>query len=105
MPYDCEVIRSIPLCPRSSRDILVWHWDKSGLFTVKSAYHVVEAMRMEKLQVPRPSDAGAGFPWARFWKLAVAPKIKMFLWQALKEFLPCDYNLWRRKMIDNGLCV
>lgn len=48
MPIDVEVILRIPIpnVPRS--DQLVWHYDKRGLYTVKSSYHV--ALRLNYLE-------------------------------------------------------
>lgn len=37
---DQEEIRRVPLSPEVSPDILVWHYEKSGTFSVRSAYHM-----------------------------------------------------------------
>ncbi|CAL2232313.1 unnamed protein product [Prunus armeniaca] len=42
-----ELIRSIPLSLRRVKDNLIWHLDKKGQFTVKSAYHVARRRTMQ----------------------------------------------------------
>lgn len=37
---EVEIIARIPLSLRQANDRLVWHFDKKGLFSVKSAYHM-----------------------------------------------------------------
>lgn len=40
LPYEVEIILSIPLSPQMPEDSKVWAWSKNGLFTVRSAYRV-----------------------------------------------------------------
>lgn len=37
---DQEEIKKIPLSPSEAEDVLVWHYEKSGIFSVRSAYHM-----------------------------------------------------------------
>lgn len=39
MPYEAEVIRSIPLSTHLPRDKLIWALSSNGLFSVRSAYY------------------------------------------------------------------
>lgn len=37
-PHDIEEIKKIRLSDRITEDYIAWHYEKSGIFTVKSAY-------------------------------------------------------------------
>ncbi|KAL0384911.1 UNVERIFIED_CONTAM: hypothetical protein Sradi_2885400 [Sesamum radiatum] len=39
-PEDCEMILQIPLSCVGGHDLLVWHYSRNGLFSVRSAYHL-----------------------------------------------------------------
>jgi hypothetical protein len=41
IPMDLELILSIPLTTRRQRDFWAWHYEKSGSFTVRSAYRML----------------------------------------------------------------
>jgi hypothetical protein len=40
-PMDREVIINIPLSTRRQSDFWAWHFDKNGIFTVRSAYSML----------------------------------------------------------------
>ncbi|WVZ97086.1 hypothetical protein U9M48_042647 [Paspalum notatum var. saurae] len=44
-PMDREVISNIPICTRTQEDFWAWHYEKSGIFSVRSAYHIEGLMR------------------------------------------------------------
>ena len=46
-PEDAGLILSIPLIP-GYEDFLAWHYDPRGVFSVKSAYHVLEDKREQQ---------------------------------------------------------
>jgi hypothetical protein len=39
-PHDAEEVQKIRLSERISEDHIVWHYERSGIFTVKSAYRL-----------------------------------------------------------------
>lgn len=39
-PDEVELIQKIPLSMRRPLDRMIWHFDKHGLYSVKSGYHV-----------------------------------------------------------------
>jgi hypothetical protein len=41
LPMDVEVIRGIPLCTRIQQDFWAWHFEKNGIFTIRSAYRLL----------------------------------------------------------------
>jgi hypothetical protein len=38
LPMDVDVIKGIPLCMCNQEDFWAWHFEKNGIFTVRSAY-------------------------------------------------------------------
>lgn len=40
-PEEAEIIKRTLLCGVQSQDRLVWHYTRSGFFSVRSAYHVI----------------------------------------------------------------
>ncbi|KAJ8438737.1 hypothetical protein Cgig2_013783 [Carnegiea gigantea] len=43
IPYDAELILSLPLCDQWPQDKLIWHYTANGVFSVKSTYHLINA--------------------------------------------------------------
>ena len=41
LPMDGELIRSIPLFGRRQEDFCAWHYEKSGVFSVRSTYRMI----------------------------------------------------------------
>lgn len=44
VPYDAEIICSIPLSRFASIDKIVWHFSTNGLYTVKSGYRLIKSL-------------------------------------------------------------
>ncbi|KAI8556700.1 hypothetical protein RHMOL_Rhmol05G0274300 [Rhododendron molle] len=42
--------------------------------------------------------------WNKLWSIRTAPKIRMFMWKAIKNWVACRDNLFRRKCITNPIC-
>jgi hypothetical protein len=45
-PHDVKAILSIPLSCTNQSDVIIWRGTSKGLFTVKSAYHLMKAMEL-----------------------------------------------------------
>jgi len=93
-------ILAIPV-KQGHEDSLAWHYDSRGLFSVKSAYHVlVDKREQEKERQPGESSSteqGAETKfWNSLWKVDCVPKIKQFLWRLAQNSLPLRMNIARR---------
>ena len=53
------------------KDTLLWSTTKSGKFTIKSLYNVLEL------------DLGGSFPMSGIWILWVQPKVNFFAWESV----------------------
>jgi hypothetical protein len=102
--WETNVICSIPLPPRAKNDRLFWKATKSGLFTVRSAYHIQVRHRAAAID---GENSGVGLDkkfWKFLWSLSIPPKVKNFLWRACVGILPTHSLLHRRHLRADGLC-
>ncbi|CAL1367047.1 unnamed protein product [Linum trigynum] len=101
-PVTIDKILSIPLPSSPQEDKLIWHYDKSGHYTVKSGYHLLS----NGLNLPRnslPYFLNTKF-WKFLWNIPMPPKLKFFLWRLVRGFLPVKGTLLYKKIISSGLC-
>jgi hypothetical protein len=97
LPIDARAILRIPVRPQED-DWWAWEPEKHGEYTVKSAHR--------KLTAPQPFQASASGDesWKRIWKLQVPPKVKVFCWRVLHEFIPTKDVLQRRHIEPTSFC-
>ncbi|XP_024014707.1 uncharacterized protein LOC112088547 [Eutrema salsugineum] len=98
---DAEIILSMRVNSRSEKDLLGWHYNKTGLYTVKSGYWLAAHTHKRILHPP----SGNANLKQLIWKLKIAPKIKHFLWRVVSSAIPTGENLKRRHMTRNSLCL
>ena len=105
---DVQHILSVPV-KQGYSDSLAWHNDVKGLFSVKSAYHVLEDGRERKNvrqagSTSSENSAVRGYYWNRLWKIDCMPKVKQFLWRLAHNSLPLRMNISRRGMKIDTRC-
>ncbi|KAJ9558242.1 hypothetical protein OSB04_012856 [Centaurea solstitialis] len=98
LPRDVDAIFKIPLWPRRTTDVRIWHLSKHGNYTVRSAYRLVMDNMMNKSHLRDHGD------WKSIWRLRVPPKLKTFVWQAVKGVLPTKDALHFRGVPALGNC-
>ena len=100
---EAEAICSIPVCPRTRQDKLVWMGTKHGEYTIRSAYHMgkEDGLQDEGSCLNAPLLAGI---WKGVWRVPCARVIKMFLWQACNNILPTKERLFKRHISEDPLC-
>ncbi|KAK4406431.1 hypothetical protein Sango_0649600 [Sesamum angolense] len=84
-------------------DILVWYYSSSGLFTVRSVYHLICSLEnspgLNSLFVNEHA-------WWRFvWQAKVPNKIKVFIWKTCLNALPTSRNLLQRMPRSFSVCL
>lgn len=99
---DADAILKIPVRGQGE-DVWAWEPEKHGLYSVKSAYKLLYTKRQ------REEDAGSvgaskDDTWKRIWKLDVPPKVRVFWWRVIHEFLPAKYVLHRRHVEPVANC-
>ena len=90
---DVAEIQSIPLSQSFAADQYVWHFTKSGEYTVKTGYHVLTQLLGVHSQLSQEGD------WSNIWALKALPQIKNFLWRMCRGVLPTKLQL-QSKGID-----
>ena len=106
----CETYLGIPI-KNDMEDLVAWHYDKKGLFSVKSAYHVLDdgRNREQSRQMGESSSSSGqirpeGSDWKRIWKLNCPPKMRHFFWRFTHNSLPLRQNIARRGMEIDTRC-
>ncbi|KAL0355119.1 UNVERIFIED_CONTAM: hypothetical protein Sradi_3958800 [Sesamum radiatum] len=91
-PDDMNTILQIPLGREGHQDSLCWHYTKSGLYSVRSGYHVAS----HTLHSQATSSAGLTISkdyWNCIWTATVPPKVHIFAWRLASEGLPTGCSL------------
>jgi len=102
---DVKVILALPI--NTERDnVLAWHYDNKGVFSVKSAYKVCKRkILMQQGGLSSSSNAATDDLWKRIWKVEAPNKFKLFLWWAAHNSHPLRSNLEYRGMKIDNWCV
>lgn len=95
-----EHILSMALPTHPVEDTLVWHYEKRGNFSVKSAYHLAVDLKSSM----RASSSSCGTLWNEVWNIELPAKIKVFIWRALSGLIPTALKLHQKKILDLNLC-
>jgi hypothetical protein len=104
---DAEVILALPV-HEGRNNTLAWHFDKHGIFSVKSAYKVgrADAQRTRCLAGAQGGSACVVTGvWKGLWKLRCPSKIKHFMWRLTHNSHPLRCNLIRRGMKIDTRCL
>jgi hypothetical protein len=106
---DIEVIKGIPLCTQIQADFWARHFEKSGILSVRSAYHAlitVKRTREDWLDEHSGSSNSAteGKLWAQLWKCSVPSKVRVFLWRLAQCSLPTGDVQHHRGMSTSSAC-
>lgn len=107
VPLDAAAARRIPL-GRPSLDTWAWTGEHHNLYTVKPGYmlHALdEAQQCSFVQGRENHSNHIKDPlWQRLWKCKVPPKIHVFWWCILNEYIPSRANLHRRHIDPLSTC-
>jgi hypothetical protein len=58
--HDIEEICKIRLSERMHEDVIAWHYEKSGILSVKSAYRLALEQDQQLVEHPGSSDMASG---------------------------------------------
>ncbi|KAF5481541.1 hypothetical protein F2P56_002182 [Juglans regia] len=78
-------------------DMWVWEHERSGCFSVKSAYRLFKSPSVESVGETSYGAATKKF-WNGLWKLKIPHKVKLFAWRVCKEILPMKANPLTKRM-------
>ncbi|CAL1373520.1 unnamed protein product [Linum trigynum] len=102
---EVAAIRRIPIGPQYSDDTWVWHHEKSGIFSVKTAYHSFRVAEMNRLGTGNPNHPSCSTKaWKWLWSLSLPPKIRSFIWRLSRNAVATKRNLWFRRCNPSPVC-
>jgi hypothetical protein len=102
-PEEAATITSIPLCPAFPLDRIIWKGTSTGMFSVRSAYHL--GMDIQRRLRGEPSNPVIkSLLWKNIWAVKVPNPVKLFLWKACHNLIPTKVNLFRRRVVEDKSC-
>lgn len=103
---DVERILQIPLSQQNFEDNVAWHYTKTGVFSVRSAYYCEwDDQCGSKLGQEGGQSSSMNHPvWKQVWKLKMPGKVKIFIWRCLHNAIPFRSTLANRHIPVSGEC-
>jgi len=92
---DSLQILQLPIIHPSKSDALMWMYDLSGCYTVKSGYSAIQTWKSTNNKDPSSSSVNHTL-WQKLWNLNTIPRHKTLLLRILNNSLPVRTNLLRR---------
>jgi len=84
--------------------MIAWHYEETGLFSVRSAYWL--GVRLKELEGNSASCSanpdGARPVWKKLWKLPVPHKVRIFAWKLIQGGLATKCNKAEKKACPGG---
>ena len=102
---DVEKILKLEIPRRGSEDMIAWHYEKSRMFSVRSAYWLgIVLKELETSSAPCSANPdGARSAWKKLWKLSVPHKVRIFAWKLIHGGLASKCNKKRRKITQEPI--
>jgi hypothetical protein len=108
IPMDMEVVLKIPLSRYNMEDVNAWAYERSGVYSLRSTYKLLKDIQMadaDHVEGNSLISGGPGLWWKHLWKMKVPPKVRIFWWRAIHNFLPANAVLKHRHIAENSLCL
>ena len=103
IPSEASLILSTTLSSRAPNDLLVWGGEKSGKYSVRSAYRMLATVDLDGNPEFSTTEYWRMF-WKKIWSVKVPFKIRNFLWRVCIDALPTLVKLQRRTIIFIARC-
>lgn len=102
---DAEEILKLRPGVHLQEDVTAWAHEKHGTYSVRSAYKLLKSKQSQMELVRENSvNSSEGRWWKALWKLDIPPKIRIFWWRILNNFLPSKAELTRRHVAKESHC-
>lgn len=99
--FEVERILNTPLSLRFPNDVWCWDLEKSGVYSVRSAY---KALMNDNWFASEGTSSSTTTMWKTIWGDKVLPRVKVFAWRACLEALPTRKGLSRRIAAIDASC-
>jgi hypothetical protein len=109
-PHDVEAVLRIRLSERMEEDFVAWFYEKSGIFTVKSAYQLAASIELASGRPRREEgtssrEDGCRNLYNEIWLAKVPQKVRIFAWKLSQEGLATQENRKRRTLAKEARCT
>jgi hypothetical protein len=89
--------------------VWAWHYDKRGIFSVRSVYRMMMVMReAHEAWIEEAASSSDHIrvqkSWFKLWHVQVPSKVRVFLWRLARHSLPTAGNLHRRHISTTSKC-
>ena len=98
---DVQKIMALKISPLAQQDLLGWHYNEDGLYTVRSGYWLGSHLPENNQILPTLGNVERK---KRIWKTKAPPKLKHFIWRLLTCSLATGNNLKRRHIFRDAQC-
>jgi hypothetical protein len=107
LPMDADAILSIRTSRQGEDDFLAWHLEKSGIFTVKTAYRLAieNKLNSKNSNASGSSIEGSKSLWNTIWSCPVPPKVRIFAWRVASDCLATRVNKKGRRLEALDTCT
>ncbi|MBA0674950.1 hypothetical protein Goari_016519 [Gossypium aridum] len=97
-------IFSIPISESRPEDMLVWKYEGSEEYTVKSEYRVlITEFLQSNFHTSSNDEDYKGF-YTDLWAFNIPEKIKIYVWRMFNNLVPYYGNLVRRTLCEETVC-
>jgi hypothetical protein len=103
---DAEEILKLKPGTRMEEDMIAWAHERTGLYSARPCYRMLkrESDQMESFKLNESDSSANSIWWNRLWKLRIPPKVRIFWWRVLNNFLPSKSELKRRHVAQEEFC-
>jgi hypothetical protein len=104
---DVQVILKMKLPTRQLDDFIAWHYERSGVFSVRSAYKLAKDLADEARGTCQPDSRNqADKPiWKSYLKLPIPHKVLIFGWKVIKNGLATQASKKQRTIVVDSTCT
>ena len=103
---DIDEILKIKLPGGNYEDAVAWHYEKTGCFSVRSAYRLsMDWKEIGTTTSPSSNTNGERMVWKKLWALQLPPKVKVFAWKLAHNGLATQSNKVAHRMAKQSTCL
>jgi hypothetical protein len=105
--HDAQQIMNIRLPSKLGEDFMAWFYEKTGVFSVRSAYRLAGRIMEEENGGWQSSSLNQDHRpiWKNFWNMPIPHKILVFGWKVINNGLATQDNKCHRNIVVSDQCV
>jgi hypothetical protein len=96
LSFDVAAAQRVPL-GRAQSDFWAWSRERHGLYTVRLSYRLLseddQQTRAHSTGTSTHSVDSSDPRWKNLWKQKVPPKVRVFWWKVMHDYMSCQANL------------